>query len=145
SFPSRSSRRRRTPHSRRDCAKSTGRSWAGPAGCLDWREHGLTVPARVLAETNSYFETQDLFQQWLDQECDTGRQLADSNARLFASWAEFCEAAGEPVGSGRTHADRLAEHGFQRIKDSNAIRGRGFLGLRVKPNADEYRFASNGE
>ena len=42
-------------------------------GCLDWQANGLIRPASVSAATDEYFEEQDLFGQWLEEECDVER------------------------------------------------------------------------
>jgi putative DNA primase/helicase len=69
--------------------------WAITGGCLSWQESGLITPQCVIDESKSYFEQQDLFQNWIDSECDVGPQLSDTNATLFASWERFCESIGE--------------------------------------------------
>ncbi len=99
-------------------------------GCLDWQQHGLIVPARVKAETVQYFSTQDLFTTWLEECYNRDLQHAETNAALFASWAAFCEAAGERPGSAKALHEELCGAGFKPIKDTAGIRGRGFLGLR---------------
>ncbi|MGC2517864.1 MAG: phage/plasmid primase, P4 family [Burkholderiales bacterium] len=101
-------------------------------GCLDWQAHGLSVPKCVKAETAGYFEAQDLFTAWLEDQCETERTFVSTTPDLFASWKAFAEAANEKPGVSRSLADRLAAHGFLRIKDELGIRGRGFAGLRLK-------------
>ena len=102
-------------------------------GCMDWQTHSLTVPARVKAESAEYFAVQDVFALWLEDRCVVDRAAAETNEALFGSWSRFAETAGERPGSSRSLTDRLAAHGFRRIKDEQGIRGRGFVGLRVKP------------
>jgi len=98
-------------------------------GYVAWRERGLDPPASVLGATESYFDNQDLLQQWLDQRCS----LADPNAKttstaLFNSWKLFCEAVGERSDSMKKFVDRLEAKGLARYHD-NA--GRGFHGIRL--------------
>jgi putative DNA primase/helicase len=38
-------------------------------GCLDWQKHGLVRPKSVQDATGKYFADQDLWSQWLDEEC----------------------------------------------------------------------------
>jgi putative DNA primase/helicase len=101
-------------------------------GSLDWQQHGLTVPARVKAETSNYFSAQDTFTAWIEDRCESSRLGAETNAALFSSWHKFAEDAGENAGSSRSMADRIEAHGFRRIKDESGIRGRGFAGIRLK-------------
>ena len=101
-------------------------------GCLDWQAHGLTPPARVLAESADYFAAQDLFAAWMDERCAIDRKAAVSAGGLFASWTKFCEAAGEYPGTSRSFAEELEMRGFRRTKDTHGLRGRGFVGLSLK-------------
>ncbi len=102
-------------------------------GCLDWQKNGLIVPARVKAETAQYFSAQDLFSTWIEDRCERDLQHAEPNAALYASWAAFCEAAGERPGSAKALHEELCGAGFKPIKDSAGLRGRGFAGLRLRP------------
>jgi putative DNA primase/helicase len=38
-------------------------------GCLDWQANGLMPPSSVSVATADYFNEQDLFGQWLTEEC----------------------------------------------------------------------------
>jgi putative DNA primase/helicase len=102
-------------------------------GTLDWLANGLTRPDVVAAATSSYFELQDLLGQWLDEACEQDTKFADTNKALFASWAKFADDNGIPSGKSQTLSDELSRLGFQRIKDEDGIRGRGFRGIRAKP------------
>ncbi len=102
-------------------------------GCLDWQKNGLIVPERVKAESAEYFAHQDVFATWLEERCATDPAIATTTAELFRSWKTFAEEAGEYPGSTRVLGDRLRSHGYESVKDSMGIRGRGFAGLRVRP------------
>jgi hypothetical protein len=39
-------------------------------GCLAWQRHGLLPPETVHEATAGYFDNQDLFAQWVEEECD---------------------------------------------------------------------------
>ena len=59
-------------------------------------------PASVIQATESYFEDQDLMAQWLAEECDAepgNNYKSEPTAKLFASWTEFANQAGEKPGS----------------------------------------------
>lgn len=70
--------------------------------CIDWQAHGLMRPSRVVEATESYFDDQDFFGQWLKDDClvdksDLSRW--ELSAELFARYRQYAEAAGEDPGS----------------------------------------------
>ncbi len=102
-------------------------------GCLDWARNGLVRPDVVLRATRAYFDAQDLMGAWIEEMCEQEPRYAESNKALFASWSRYAEDNGASAGKSQTLSDELARRGFERIKDADGIRGRGFRGIRVKP------------
>ncbi|MEM7210893.1 MAG: hypothetical protein AAF479_03210, partial [Pseudomonadota bacterium] len=104
-------------------------------GCLDWQANGLIRPTAVTAETNSYFEAQDTFGQWLDEECCVERGNGhrwETAAALFKSWTAYCDRLGEHAGSQKALGDRLAARGFTQCKDRlQGKQQRGWRGLNL--------------
>jgi putative DNA primase/helicase len=100
------------------------------AGCLDWLQAGLRPPQVVTDATAAYLEAEDAIAAWLEEcwvrDCEG---WAKSTA-LFASWSEWANKAGEPVGTQKRLAQALSARGFI---SQRRERGRGFLGLREKP------------
>jgi putative DNA primase/helicase len=115
-------------------------------GAIDWQANGLIRPDVVRTATATYFADQDTVRQWVDECCETTDRpphTADTPASLFASWHNYATANGEEAGSKKQFADRLGALGYQPIKDTHGIRGRGFAGIRVKvfeppPPSDDY-------
>ncbi len=104
-------------------------------GCLDWQANGLIRPATVTAATENYFEDQDLFQQWLDEECDVekgNRWKKATGAELFGSWTAFTFRAGEKPGSSKSFGAELTKRGFDRIKLGHE-KTRAYTGLQLRP------------
>ena len=101
-------------------------------GCLEWQRHGLIRPVVVARATSTYFENQDLFASWLEEFCELNVMNSETVKRLFDSYATFAQANGSHPGKSATLSDELARRGFARIKDTKGIRGRGFLGLRLR-------------
>jgi putative DNA primase/helicase len=101
-------------------------------GCLDWQRNGLVRPAVVAQATATYLQAQDLISNWLEESCDVGPRYSETVKRLFESFSGFADANGVPAGTATTLSDELARRRFQRIKDTHGIRGRGFLGVRVR-------------
>jgi putative DNA primase/helicase len=84
-------------------------------GCLDWQEHGLSRPEIVQKTTEEYFAGQDLFGQWLDEDCDVERGnefKSETSADLFASWSGYATRAGERPGSRKAFADLMQKRGM---------------------------------
>lgn len=101
-------------------------------GCLDWQANGLIRPKVALLATASYFDNQDLFKQWLDACCVTGKRELDTTANLWESWNAFCYRQGEDSGSKlRTFPETLTHRGFTVFKTAPGIRQSGYRGLSV--------------
>ncbi len=104
-------------------------------GCLDWQKHGLVRPEIVMAATAEYFDDQDVFRQWLDEECDAAPGNAfksETVAALFTSWREFAERTGETYGSTKAFSDKLRRAGFE---PSRNRKFRTYRGIRFRPPA----------
>jgi putative DNA primase/helicase len=101
-------------------------------GALDWQANGLVRPQTVLAATEDYFSAQDLFGQWLEEECelDPGNTYkVETSTDLFASWRAYAERAAEPAGSQKSFAENMQRRG---VEPKRTNRLRGFTGIRLK-------------
>ncbi len=96
-------------------------------GCLDWQANGLVRPEVVLAATDEYFESQDLFGRWFEEQCDISDKKAWTATKdLYASWAAYARRSGEEPGDVRRFGPMIARRGLpqKRIKVD-----RGFSGV----------------
>lgn len=101
-------------------------------GCLDWRENGLIRPEVAERATKAYFDEQDVFAQWIEDCCEVGSLMADNMTNLWESWRVYAQDNGEHPGTRtRSFPESLTQRGFEAIKDTMGIRGRGYRGLRV--------------
>jgi putative DNA primase/helicase len=103
-------------------------------GCLDWQTNGLRRPDSVVEATAVYFDDQDLFAQWLAEECDAEPGNPWKNAtssELFRSWQEFAIRAGEKPSSQKSFVATMQQRGFERKKGTNGVRL--LLGVRLNP------------
>jgi len=98
-------------------------------GCLDWQARGLVRPPVVNAATESYFSDQDLFSQWLAEECELvpSTYKSETSKDLFSSWRSYAMAAGDDPGSSRSFAERLLRTGAQKKKGAQGRRE--FVGI----------------
>lgn len=101
-------------------------------GCLDWQKDGIARPASVVAATAEYFSEQDIFGQWLDQECNLGVNEWEEPTHLFNAWAKFARNGGEDAGTIVTFATKLKKRGFTKGKVSQVRAWKG-LALRARP------------
>lgn len=103
-------------------------------GIRSYRKLGLATPDEVKKATEDYKEGQDLTKEWLEECFEFGPGFAVLTSQAFQSWKNFAEPRGllGYVKNTRTLGKRLSEKGFKPIQKSFGIRGRGFLGLRLK-------------
>ena len=109
-------------------------------GCLDWQKHGLIRPKVVTDATESYFAEQDLINQRIEDECNTGSAQFDTVAILFKSWTNFCLSNGQRTTTSVLFSQNLAMLGFEPVKHTPGQNGkRGFKGIAVKPVTTTHR------
>ena len=86
-------------------------------GCILWQKEGLKKPQKVQDLTNSYFESEDIFFDFLKQ-VQEDKQLVDkkkiSSSGLFALYAEFLEKNGELPSTNKRMAQQLKKLGFDK-------------------------------
>ena len=102
------------------------------AGCLDWQANGLKRPQRVLTETADYFAAQDVFGQWIEDQCNPEPGNArkwETSAVLYASWQKYADDAGEPRESRKSFAENMKRRGFRPVPKGA---GRSFEGIQLK-------------
>ena len=102
-------------------------------GCLDWQANGLMRPDSVVRATENYFADQDLMGQWLSEECDAepgNIHKTEPVGKLFASWTEFVNKAGEKPGSSKAFSAELTKRGYERGTEGHA-KTRCFKGVRL--------------
>ena len=67
--------------------------------------------------TAAYFADQDLFGQWLADECVVelgNRHRWETSADLFARWRDYAKAAGEDAGNSKRFGENMGRRGFER-------------------------------
>ena len=102
-------------------------------GCLSWQKLGLARPDIVAAATEEYFNDQDLFGQWLEENCDLGLKHQTEVATLYESWEVYATKAGEDAGTIKSFGGAMEKHDLLRARTKNA---RVIKGVRLKPDAD---------
>jgi putative DNA primase/helicase len=108
-------------------------------GCLDWQRNGLQRAASVTAATDQYFSDQDLFGQWLDEECDAepGNDWKwEATAKLFAAWSAYAQRAGEKPGSKKAFSENMQRRNFHACRKERGTL-RAFSGIRLRHPGDQ--------
>jgi len=73
-------------------------------GCLNWQKNGLVRPKSVVAATKEYFDSQDIFGQWVNECCELhpdDKRKFERSSDLYESWVRFCDLHGEESGKER--------------------------------------------
>ena len=81
-------------------------------GCLDWQKNGLLRPASVLEATKEYFDSQDVFGQWVKECCEIhpgDKEIWEKSADLYDSWVRYCAGHGEEPGKERDLGTKLTK------------------------------------
>jgi putative DNA primase/helicase len=63
-------------------------AWA-VQGCLNWQAKGLAAPVEILAATDEYRQSENVFAQWLDDICARGNEFLTPASDLLASFIEY--------------------------------------------------------
>jgi len=95
------------------------------------------IPKPAQEATDSYFSSQDLFAQWLEDSCIVDMTSAEKTSELYESYSNFMFANGErPLAKNKGFPEKMKQRGFVRINGRYGIDGRGFGGLRLKNDFD---------
>lgn len=109
-------------------------------GCEAWLWDGLPRPAAMIEATNSYFAEQDVFGQWIEDECTVGSGEWHEVGLLFENWTRYAKASGEDPGSKKRFNGNMQKRGFRpdRRKDLGRARIIKGLSIRTEGRGDDY-------
>ena len=106
-------------------------------GCLDWQRNGLVRPDSVIAATQEYFDTQDLFGRWIEDECERIPKAWTATRTLYESWKKYAERSGEQPGDIRKFGPMLTRAALLPLKSQGH---RGYKGIRVRQDEDRQDY-----
>lgn len=106
-------------------------------GCLEWLRDGLQPPAEVRETTANYMRSQDTIGAWIEEECELDPGAWTELKKLYASYRDWCETAGERFAlNKREFSDALEDRDFLSVKRH----AYGRCGLKLKaPDATRDR------
>lgn len=105
-------------------------------GCAEWQAGGLRPPARVLAATESYFETADALGRWAEERLVFAASASVAKADAWASWKSWAETNGEFVGSERRLTEYLSRRPGIDETRLGAARTRTWIGLGIRGDGE---------
>ena len=76
-------------------------------GCLDWQRDGLAQPSIVRDATDAYLEAEDATSTWMEESGTQDPHRWEPQSKLWASWVEWADKAGEVIGSQKQFRARL--------------------------------------
>ena len=82
-------------------------------GCLEYQRIGLAPPKSVVDATDEYFKSEDNIAGWIEERCEVGVRLKDPSSTLFASWKQYAEKAGLPVGDTKRFKAEMNRLGYR--------------------------------
>lgn len=103
-------------------------------GCLEWQRLGLAPPTIVRDATDEYFSGEDVFGQWLDDQCEVeidNNWKWESVRELFTAWTAYATQANEQPGTIKGFSELMQARGFSKCTKGNA-KTRGFSGIQFK-------------
>jgi putative DNA primase/helicase len=104
-------------------------------GCLAWQQEGLNPPPTARLATEEYLEAEDAVGRWMEERAILGRQYFTASTALYHNWRQWCEEAGEPIGSQKEFSMRLER--FTQLEKCRSNRVRGFKGIALKQDVRE--------
>ena len=97
-------------------------------GCLSWLEQGLAIPDTVSDATADYREEQDVFGEFLSEQCECDPESSEAAAALLERYNATAPKSEQL--SGVKLASALRAKGFNRVKTARGMR---WVGLRLLP------------
>ncbi len=88
-------------------------------GCLDWRKHGLRRPAKMLRETEEYFASEDVFANWMEENCNLSPDSKVLSSDLLNSLNWYVRKQGRPRWTTNQFADEMKARGFFQKRTSS--------------------------
>jgi putative DNA primase/helicase len=110
------------------------------AGCRAWQEHGLGEPKAVTDATEQYRDEQDVLKGFLDEYVVADEHAKTPIKKMYATYREWCEQAGERPEPQRAFDARMTERGFTTKRNApngaNAWQGLGFRSTEALKGAE---------
>jgi putative DNA primase/helicase len=101
-------------------------------GCLEWQRVGLKPPAAVIAATEEYVETEDVFGRFIADCFDRDNKSWISSKEIFEEYQRWTKINNEEADTSTMLWKTVGERGFKK-KSNKQNTANGFIGLKLKP------------
>jgi putative DNA primase/helicase len=104
-------------------------------GLSDYFDHGLSPPDQVIEATQEYREQSDPIGRFIRECCDQTDPKGRAEAKpLYALYAAWAKAEGEPVWSVKGFSKGLQEHGISRRKSDSIL----YIGITIARDISDF-------
>lgn len=104
-------------------------------GAIVYQREGLgPIPLEVAEARATYKKDMDLLADWIADYCEEGAAYTSTSAEMWQCWQGYALENGliKTVPNSRSLGRKLSAKNYTKIQDSHGIRGRGWLGIKVK-------------
>jgi putative DNA primase/helicase len=106
-------------------------------GCEQWQKEGLTkAPKTVMEATTEYRESQDATAGFIEECCHVSPGLRVKVGKLYKSYRNWCDGAGETALSSNAFGMALEEKGYPAKRGGGGARERIGLNLKLEFDLD---------
>lgn len=101
-----------------------------------WLQRGLDPPQKVLEATDNYFEEMDVLQSFINDECEVGTQLKETQKILYARYCAVMKDSNEYIHTSTQFAKRMKEKGYDKRRGGGNYPT--FYGLRLRQEMSQH-------
>jgi P4 family phage/plasmid primase-like protien len=87
-------------------------------GCLEWQQHGLNPPEKVLVATEEYREEMDVLSDFMEELCIIGESHRIAQKELYLAYVDWCEELKQKPQNYRLFNRQLKERDYKTITTS---------------------------
>ncbi|HEU5116496.1 MAG TPA: phage/plasmid primase, P4 family, partial [Isosphaeraceae bacterium] len=89
--------------------------------CLEWQQIGLVDPPKIVEATQDYKEAEDVYGQFIDENCIRDINAECTSSALYASYKEWAKYNGYSVASMKRFSKAMGDKGFHKKKNCQIV------------------------
>jgi P4 family phage/plasmid primase-like protien len=108
-------------------------------GALLWQQEKLAPPKAVQAKTSEYADAEDIFGQWIAEECELDVEAVTSRYELYQAWSGWCRSRGEIPGTLKQLKGKFQTRRTLKLQETKTGKSRlqGYRGIRLRPATED--------